>query len=994
MLNEKSLESLRKDDLLWRQLKTIPAFRALLRAVESRFYRQIELPGPTLDVGCGDGHFAQMTFDKKLTVGIDPWWGPLNKAQRSGMYEQVMQGMGDKMPFPDATFASAISNSVLEHIPQVQPVLQEINRVLKPGGKLVITMPSHLFTQNLGGAALLRPIGLADPYRRFFNLISRHAHTDSAEVWANRLTQAGFVVERWQYYFSTSALRALEVGHLQGLPSALLHFLTGQWIVAPWESSLHRTEQWVRPFYEEPFAADGAYVLFVARKVADSPIEAALPAARPFSLYAPLPIADEPPAEEPLPLPVFTPASASDAPQPTAEVTLVSPEPARLFTPTFSRFITGILVGLSLFCAVIGQSILGNQPATPSDGLWWYGYGAVALLLAVWQASSIGNLTLPSWRLPRIREVSPRRWLYLAGLAASWLAYRQVIDPANPANLLALFLWLLGSGLAYYALSDGKTAESLLPSLTISRFTLIITTALFLTAWLLRFMGLDNHPFIMNGTEASVGLDILNSRSPFATGWLTNPTLPYWLMQLPLTLFGRSLFSIRFLSPLVGALTVVATYLIGKKLWSQEVGLIAAVLLLGSHFHLHYSRLGVTNIWDPLLTLLALGLIGLAWSRSSRQLWLWAGTAVGLNAFFFTSSHLLPLMLLALLGFTLLFDRVTLRQQIPHLLLAAALALVILLPQWLYYRNHPTVFMERANNLGILDSQSGWLSAEAGRTGLSEGQILRQQMLKSVLAFHSSLDNSPSYRPQIPLLTFGPAVFSVLGLLIALFHLRQFRYQLLLVWLGVVVVFAGVLLIEPPSSHRLVIITPALALLAAVGLVEIGRLLVNYVATPQLDADAEQPPARQFNLANYLLPALLVLAVLFALNDVLFYFGRYRTQNSFADRNTEIADGVAHYLSDLGPGWTGYFYGPPSMYIGFPTIPFLATNFQADVNLFDVLTPEDKLPVSSNPNLVFIFLPERATELPAVQAAYPGGTETAVSGHYADPLFIIYEVTP
>ena len=29
------------DDLLWRQLKTVPAFRALLRAVESRFYRQL-----------------------------------------------------------------------------------------------------------------------------------------------------------------------------------------------------------------------------------------------------------------------------------------------------------------------------------------------------------------------------------------------------------------------------------------------------------------------------------------------------------------------------------------------------------------------------------------------------------------------------------------------------------------------------------------------------------------------------------------------------------------------------------------------------------------------------------------------------------------------------------------------------------------------------------------------------------------------------------------
>ena len=39
------------DDLLWRQLKSLPAFRALLRAVEARFYAYIPLPEPTLHVG-------------------------------------------------------------------------------------------------------------------------------------------------------------------------------------------------------------------------------------------------------------------------------------------------------------------------------------------------------------------------------------------------------------------------------------------------------------------------------------------------------------------------------------------------------------------------------------------------------------------------------------------------------------------------------------------------------------------------------------------------------------------------------------------------------------------------------------------------------------------------------------------------------------------------------------------------------------------------------
>jgi hypothetical protein len=72
---------------------------------------------------------------------------------------------------------------------------------------------------------------------------------------------------------------------VQGLPSAILHALTGHWIIAPWEDSLQRTEQWVRPFYEEPFNPnEGAYLLIVARKVSDEPVAAHLPAPRPFTL--------------------------------------------------------------------------------------------------------------------------------------------------------------------------------------------------------------------------------------------------------------------------------------------------------------------------------------------------------------------------------------------------------------------------------------------------------------------------------------------------------------------------------------------------------------------------------------------------------------------------------------------------------------------------------------------------------------------------------------
>lgn len=270
------------DDLLWRQLKTLPAFRALLRAVEARFYQDIPLPDPVLDVGCGDGHFTRMAFpDRTITAGIDPWWGPLRKATRSEKYEVLLQALGDRLPFPDGMFGAAFSNSVLEHIPDLDPVLAEVNRVLRPGAPFVITTPSHQFTEFLRGGEVFDRLhlnGLAGRYRDLFNRISRHAHTDSPQTWATRLARAGFVIDRWQHYFSREALQALEAGHVQGLPSAALHALTGHWILAPWESSLRPTERWLRPYYEEaPDPERGAYLLFVVRKQSDGPVAAHLP---------------------------------------------------------------------------------------------------------------------------------------------------------------------------------------------------------------------------------------------------------------------------------------------------------------------------------------------------------------------------------------------------------------------------------------------------------------------------------------------------------------------------------------------------------------------------------------------------------------------------------------------------------------------------------------------------------------------------------------------
>jgi 4-amino-4-deoxy-L-arabinose transferase-like glycosyltransferase/SAM-dependent methyltransferase len=1015
------------DDFLWQQLKSGPAFRALLRAVEARLYQKINLPQPILDIGCGDGLFAQTAFDHPIQVGIDMLWQDLHYAENTGVYELPLQALATDLPFPDHSFGSAFSNSTLEHIPEIQPVLHEISRVLKPGAPLALTVPSHNFTAYLGGAQFLNRVGLesiSNSYGNLFNRISQHAHTDPPNVWATRLAQAGFAIERWQYYFSENALRAFEKGHFGSIPSGIIHALTGHWILGPWESNLKWTEQWARPHYEEEFPAEGAYLFFLAHKKADTPIAAALPPANPFPTqelstgqenaaadivsHHTAAMAAGTVAAETMDQKADLMAGAgeeksdfiTDEETETADSVLESAREPTTPAVNWRPVITGVLVGLILLFAFWGQSDLRAASDEPGSGLGWIGLSALMLLLLVWYQRPRRHIERPAIRLLSLKNIPQRRWLYPFALLLSLIAPRFVIQEGAQRPGIAIFIWLVAIGTAFFAL--GKTPSTSRENdsqegTKKSHFNLIASFLLFLAALLPRLFQLSSHPFILNGTEASIGLDVLNviqgtSGNPFSTAWLTNPTLPLYLLAIPIKLLGPSTFAIRLVSPFVGAITVVALFLIAQRLYGRAPGLTAAILLLGSHFHVHFSRLGLTNAWDALLVLLSLGFLAIAWQKNpkqSRSTWLFAGLATGFSAYLYTSSHLLPLILLALLFITLIFEGNIWRLQWRNVIAMAALAFVIALPQLLHYQANPGLFMERANVMGILDSQSGWLSREAAQTGTSQSHLLTRQFWQAALAFNATLDTGTSYGPFVPLLNFAAGVLAVLGFFLTLLRIKQLRFSMLFAWISVTIIFGGALIENPPGSHRYIIAAPAVMIVAALALVELSRAIFGETENA---GDEGKTTTNETQKKVILLIVPLIIAAAIALYDLNYYFGPYKLEHHFADRNTEIANDMANYLNSLDGDWTAYFFGPPSMYVGFSSIPFLVQDFHIESNLLDVLEPGAQMPESASPNLVFIFLPERYSEIEETKTKYPDGQERSFAGFYANPLFYVYEV--
>ncbi len=248
-------------DLLFLHLRDLPYFRALLRSVEAQFYQTLDLPAPTLDLGCGDGHFASLTFARPLEAGLDPARASLREAQRRQAHRWLVQAEGAAMPFPAGYFASAVSNSVLEHIPHLEAVLAEVSRLLRPGAPFYFCVPNGRYFSELS----LSPV-LGTTYTHWFRRISRVHHADEPPVWEARLEQAGFRLEKWWHYFSPAAMRVLEWGHYLGLPSLVARKLTGRWILAPARWNLWLTERFLRRYASAEPVEDGAFTFYVARK--------------------------------------------------------------------------------------------------------------------------------------------------------------------------------------------------------------------------------------------------------------------------------------------------------------------------------------------------------------------------------------------------------------------------------------------------------------------------------------------------------------------------------------------------------------------------------------------------------------------------------------------------------------------------------------------------------------------------------------------------------
>jgi SAM-dependent methyltransferase len=187
---------------------------AFFRSVEVAWVISEGLPeGRGLDLGCGDGKLTGVLFEHlggRPLVGIDPDPTETELARESGLYEEVHTVPGDSVPADDNEFDFALSNSTLEHIPDLGPVLEETARVLKPGGRFMFTVPSESFHDCLRG-----PLGSGDRARYLRELDERNAHLRywSPDRWREELAERGLTVSTTRRYLTREEMRRWESLH-------------------------------------------------------------------------------------------------------------------------------------------------------------------------------------------------------------------------------------------------------------------------------------------------------------------------------------------------------------------------------------------------------------------------------------------------------------------------------------------------------------------------------------------------------------------------------------------------------------------------------------------------------------------------------------------------------------------------------------------------------------------------------------------------------------
>jgi hypothetical protein len=294
---------------------------------------------------------------------------------------------------------------------------------------------------------------------------------------------------------------------------------------------------------------------------------------------------------------------------------------------------------------------------------------------------------------------------------------------------------------------------------------------------------------------------------------------PYW-EALGAQVFGNTLTGMRFASTVIGVFTVLATYGIARALFDRRLALFAGVLIAVFPAHVHFSRIAMTLIGDPLFGTMMVMFMARGWKYNRRIDWAFAGVSLGMTQYFYEGGRLLyPPLAVGWVALMFLVDRKPLfqrlRAQWKSIIIMAAAGVIVAVPAYYTILAGDQPLAGRMNDSG--------LGGQFYRDLLVDGLTVTE--IQEVLERWSWPFMFYVHRPEVGGMYLGGDQPLVLDILVPIFLLGtayaiwRWRYpaNILVLWVVATAIGNALFIRDNIVSPRYVVVMPALAILLAAG---------------------------------------------------------------------------------------------------------------------------------------------------------------------------------
>ncbi len=374
----------------------------------------------------------------------------------------------------------------------------------------------------------------------------------------------------------------------------------------------------------------------------------------------------------------------------------------------------------ALILPILGQIGLSNQPENLTWSLVFYALGLAAFGLVVWREKlwpppadfAVAEARPLTFRLP---------WLAAAGLfggLAFFTATENRFTTLNVAAWLAAVVAWLGATYSFDGIRArlGQAGAGLRSGAAWVRvtWTMLALLGILTVGAYFRLAQIDVIPPEMTSDHAEKLLDVADlvlghqTKLFFERNTGREPLQFYWTAWIGGLLgTGVSYLSLKIGTALIGLLTLPYVFLLARELEDSTFALLATLLVAVSFWATAISRVGLRFPLYPVFVAPVLYHVFRALQRGTRNDFLLAGLFLGAGLYGYSPIRILPVAVVALVGWALLWPAARGRRlaTLANLLLLALTALVVFLPLLRFSVDQPDLFWYRtASRLGDADN--------------------------------------------------------------------------------------------------------------------------------------------------------------------------------------------------------------------------------------------------------------------------------------------------